>query len=1195
MIARWLMRFAPMSLCALVGVLAFGVSPAGAAQTRRELGTFGGASSSVVDPYPLSNPQGVAVDEETEDVYVADAGNHRVEKFSATGQFLLAFGGNVGGPGVDVCGGVVACVPGSEGSAPGELSKPRFVAVDNDPSSLSFHDVYVADTADNVVSKFNAEGALVELWGVSGQLTGFGPILGIAVGANGTLYVWTFNPENGSGGVFEFEPGSESIAGLPEIYGSAIGLGVNPAGDLFSGIEEGVQEVLPTGERVGYPWNGLRGVNEPSALTVASNGDLYFATTAGVLEHDSFNGAGEVLESGGGTCAVTLNGPYCGASDSVQVGFAGSGIAVASGSGDTFLADAGEGAVYRYGPLVTAVPPEVPHSEQAVEVKAMSVKLQGVLNADSEGESGFYEFLYRRSASECEGEGGKVAPRGEAAGKRGEVVASVVGELVPNTTYTFCLRVSNGAGETALGAPVTFTTRVAAPVAGELSVSDVAATSATLNASVNPGGGVTSYVFELAATGGVFTPVGGAGGAGTVAEGTQGVPVSFHTQSLQAGTVYQFRVSATNSAGTRASEPLSFTTEAAGGGLVLPDGRQWEMVSPPNKQGAEILPILEKEVVQAAAGGDAVTYVATAPTESEPLSAPLVSQVLSVRDPDGWVSRDISPPHEQLAPLILGAGEWYVAFSEDLSQAVVQPDGPFEPSLSAEASEQTPYLRTNFLDGNVEDLCEADCYRPLVTAKQGYANVPPGTNINGPGECPPRPQCGPTFRGATPDLSRISLFSETPLLPGGQGSENVEWFDGRLAAEPNPLVRRVSTSEDGSWSYFVSAEALAPGATPGDCNAGGGEGLCNLYVEHGGVTKLVAVLSTEDADDWAGSSEGPADDDRLDRRTSRVSPDGRWFAFMSLRELTGYNTHDAVSGQRDEEVYLYHAPENLADETGTLVCASCNPTGARPVGFEYKTLENIERGLVSGNNGVWREDRWIAANVPGWTPYALGSAIYQSRYLSDGGRLFFNSSDALVPQDVNGNEDVYEYEPAGYENEEGKTECTTGSVLYSPRSNGCVGLISSGQAAGESAFLDASETGGDVFFLTAAKLVPADYDTSLDVYDAHECTGTAPCFPAAAVAPPPCDTGDACKPAPTPQPAIYGSPSSETFSGAGNVTPEAPAATVKAKTKGSTKARNLARALQSCRAKRGTRRRVCERQARTRFARTASATKRGGR
>ena len=48
---------------------------------------------------------------------------------------------------------------------------------------------------------------------------------------------------------------------------------------------------------------------------------------------------------------------------------------------------------------------------------------------------------------------------------------------------------------------------------------------------------------------------------------------------------------------------------------------------------------------------------------------------------------------------------------------------------------------------------------------------------------------------------------------------------------------------------------------------------------------------------------------------------------MSERSLTGYDNRDANSGVPDEEVFLYDA------DTGRLVCASCNPTGARPVGL----------------------------------------------------------------------------------------------------------------------------------------------------------------------------------------------------------------------------------------------------------------------
>src|SRR5664280_437074 len=56
---------------------------------------------------------------------------------------------------------------------------------------------------------------------------------------------------------------------------------------------------------------------------------------------------------------------------------------------------------------------------------------------------------------------------------------------------------------------------------------------------------------------------------------------------------------------------------------------------------------------------------------------------------------------------------------------------------------------------------------------------------------------------------------------------------------------------------------------------------------------------------------------------------------------------------------------------------------------------------------------------------------------------------------------------------------------------GCVALISSGSSSHESAFLDASESGDDVFILTTAQLGGADTDKSYDVYDAHVCSGEA--------------------------------------------------------------------------------------------------------
>jgi hypothetical protein len=345
------------------------------------------------------------------------------------------------------------------------------------------------------------------------------------------------------------------------------------------------------------------------------------------------------------------------------------------------------------------------------------------------------------------------------------------------------------------------------------------------------------------------------------------------------------------------------------------------------------------------------------------------------------------------------------------------------------------------------------------------------------------------------------------------------------AGESAKVAGVLGSSEDGSYVYFAAAGGLGI-APAGACKVQEGEygefpgeeppagELCNVFVRHDGVTRFVAALSQQDRSDWeTGGLTGAA---------VRVAPNGEWLTFSSHRDLTGYDNRAASGGQPLPEMYLYAA------QNGTLSCASCDPTGARPAG---------------------------GASVPGWPATFKASvgteAYYQPRYLSDEGRLFFNSPDALVPLDVSKQSEVYEYEPVGAGT---CTESTSsGSELYVPQEHGCVALISTGTAAEGSRFLEAAEgsgegehgepgsTGGrDVFFLTTEKALPQDVDTVPDVYDAHECTTASPCISVAS-SPSPCTTEASCKAPPTPQPTIYAAPSSATFVGPGNqATPPPP-------------------------------------------------------
>jgi DNA-binding beta-propeller fold protein YncE len=851
----------------------------------------------------------------------------------------------------------------------------------------------------------------------------------------------------------------------------------------------------------------------------------------------------------------------------------------------------------------------------------------------------------------------------------------------------------------------------------EESITNVASTSATLDASINPNNAATSYYFQYGTSLSYGAEVPLAPGI-SIGFREGNVDVSQHVQGLSAGVTYHYRVVAASELKPGTVEMLdgpdqTFTTQAVGGGSILPDGRAWEMVSSPDKQGAQVFAIGqyggEGAVIQAAAEGGAMTYITDAPTELEPKGYTNLLQVFSTRGSAEWASQDIAIPHDSATNASIGNGEEYRFFSEDLSFGVVQPFGAFMPSLSAEASEQTPYLRTDFAGGATGGPCASSCYRPLVTGAPGHGNTSTGVAFGEEGKCPPLLFCGPKFLGATSDASHVVIESPAALtstLTGGINSL-YEWSDGRLAlvselpgggvasgaqlgfqninvrhaisddgshvfwsaghlymrdtvkektvqldtvqggsgegseepvfqiassdgskvfftdrqrltkdsggqggssdlyeceiveaaGEPECRLSDVTpsgsagsadvlggvlgASEDGSSVYFVANGVFAPGAVHGQCSGptSADTSLCNLYMWHEGVISLVAVLAGADHPDW---------EVNLPNMTARVSPDGRWLAFMSQRGLTGYDTRDAVSGKPDEEVYLYSAEASAG--SGHVACTSCDPTGARPIGVEYGKKGIFRDGIASGDR-VWESGDWLAANIPGWTPYQLGAALYQSRYLSDDGRLFFNSSDALVSQDVNGTEDVYEYEPPGV------GDCMSASVSFSSSSGGCVSLISPGTSSEESGFMDASSTGGDVFFLTAAKLAVQDRDTAVDIYDAHECSVGLPCFSPTFAQPPVCDTGDSCKAAPSPQPEVFGAPSSETFSGAGNVTGFLSKPVVQVR--GLTKAQRLARALRACRRIGDKRRRSeCKRRARARNAARQSsgnAIRKGGR
>ncbi len=207
--------------------------------------------------------------------------------------------------------------------------------------------------------------------------------------------------------------------------------------------------------------------------------------------------------------------------------------------------------------------------------------------------------------------------------------------------------------------------------------------------------------------------------------------------------------------------------------------------------------------------------------------------------------------------------------------------------------------------------------------------------------------------------------------------------------------------------------------------------------------------------------------------TSRfnISPDGSHVALLTDSRLTAYdNTSqeqvkcgavlNLTDGSLDtpcREMYSYDA------QSEELTCVSCNPSGAPPAGD-------------------------VTASASGL-------------FMSDDGRVFFNTPDALVPGDTNGLIDVYEFS-------DGRPQLISTGTSDQDTFGGYINVVVLGFVfAPEHVGLESVSAGGqDVYFSTFETLVPQDRNGDfVKMYDARTNGGISTTPPTL-----PCPAADEC-------------------------------------------------------------------------------------
>jgi len=1176
-------------------------------------GFFGGQSGEPALGGTFSNPQGVAIDQTTGDIYVADHDNARVQRFSASGAFISAWGrdvvqsgksGDLGEGVQEVCTVAADCKVGQLGTGVGgEIGRPQGIAIDQATGN-----VYVGEQFNRRVSEFTASGEFVRTFGWdveagggttfevctvaancrrgaggenAGQFGGIGALGGVAIGLGSTVYV--ADPINNRVQRFTAEGA----------FVSAFGWDVVPEGepgDTGTGLESCPSSAASSegGCRAGTPGSAIGQFSEgqPTGLALDSGGAIYAvepeengnervqrfnatATSASIFapaELSGFPGPTSVVVDPA-TDHVFVSKPCSQAicsgaavSNEVRVkelessgalldtDLAGEGLETVNGlamrsSSGTLYASSGDQRIY----AISTPPPPVATISPVEAITGTGAEFSGEVNPT--GLDTGYHFEYRPDGSST----WTKAPATDASAGNGNAPVPVslsVNGLVGSTLYHVRLvatkryALGGTVAATATSSETAFTTLPSAPrIQGE-AATQITDTTATLTASINPAHESTAYRFEYGTADcslnpctSVPVPDADIGAAGT------DVAVARELTGLQPETEYHFRVVATNPTGVSEGEGSTFTTYPTAL-KALPDGRAYELVTPPDANG-----LFPRSFI--GAGGGRNNF-------STPLASPSGENVVfdtegalpgtegngsvdayeAIRGQGGWTSHVVSPSGaqaEQPGPGGLSADHAY-AFWESgnsgglalggLDTSYVRlPGGDFElfgegsmgTDQAADAKLITPGAgHIVFATGRFAPAVQLEPDAPEAPIGAIYDRTPGGTQVVSLLPNDAAPSVPAIYQGASTDGSVIAFKVEETLYVRLEGTTTVEVASGNLrfagisqdgetifyfrpdgsenpvrgdiyafdttTEATTPIVTGggstvVNVSADGSHVYFVSTQQL-----------GGGEGTPgadNLYVWDGSTTRFIATLDPSDLTafdpnglvnlaTWTTYASGNALDENHGpaNNPSRTTPDGAILVFQSHASLTPYD------GDGHSEIYMYDAGSEA------LTCVSCNPTGAPA------TSDAELQGFRGG----------APTNALSQIPNVTG----------DGRTVFFQSPEALVPGDGDGATDVYEWR------------------------EGTLFLISSGDSDGTPDFLyGMTPDGHDVFFETRDALLPEDRSGGAGaIYDARVGGG----FPATQgeVS---CTPEDNCQGAPSLSPQLS-APSSESFQSSPGVRPQ---------------------------------------------------------